>query len=348
MLNRRFIPIAVFMVCVAWSCAAGAAVTDRVRLVRGVENGEVKDMTPYQVTVDKGLPGTREVPVDQIKSITFEGEPAELAQARVSAGNGAFTKATQLLEKIDESQLKRDFIKQDVEFYKAYSAGRLALSGEGEITDAGKMLNTFVKSYPNNYHFLEASELMGDLLMAAGRFDFAEKQYAELAKAPWPDFKMRADVSLGRSLQAQKKHEEAIKQFDAAIALSDDTPDAQNQRQMALLGKAVSLADTGKTDEAIKAIQKVIQDADPQQKDLHARAYNALGECYEKAKQPKDALFAYLHVDVVYSNVPEQHAEALAHLIPLWKEVGQDERAREAQEALQQRYPNSKWAKQAK
>jgi len=34
---------------------------------------------------------------------------------------------------------------------------------------------------------------------------------------------------------------------------------------------------SGKGDDAVKIIQKVIQDADPQQKELHARAYNALG-----------------------------------------------------------------------
>jgi len=43
-------------------------------------------------------------------------------------------------------------------------------------------------------------------------FDFAEKQYVELAKAPWPVYKMRAAVSMGRSLQAQGKHAEAIQQ----------------------------------------------------------------------------------------------------------------------------------------
>ena len=72
----------------------------------------------------------------------------------------------------------------------------------------------------------------------------------------------------------------------------------------------------------------------------------ALGNCYEKARQNKEALFAFLHVDVLYNTVPEVHAEALAHLVPLWKAVGQEERSREARETLLQRYANSRWAKQ--
>ena len=242
--------------------------TDRVRLARGSEAGEVTEMTRYEVTLDKGATGSVPIAVNEIRAIVFEGEPAELTQARVNAGNGAFAKAHALLDKIAADQVKRDFVKQDIEFYKAYCASRLALSGEGEITDAGKQLNLFVRNNPDNFHFLEASEMMGDLLMASGRYDFAEKQYAELAKAPWPVYKMRAAVSLGRSLQAQGKHAEAIQQFDAALAMGDDGPDAQNQKLSATLGKAVSLAETAKGDDAVKIIQKVIQDADPQQKEL--------------------------------------------------------------------------------
>jgi hypothetical protein len=54
---------------------------------------------------------------------------------------------------------------------------------------------------------------------------------------------------------------------------------------------------------------------------------------------------AYLHVDVLYSSVPDAHAEALSNLIPLWQAVGQEERAREARKTLEQRYAGSKWAK---
>jgi tetratricopeptide (TPR) repeat protein len=343
---------------ILWCCAFATIVcgadlpralgeaTDRVRLARGSEAGEVSKMTRYEVTIDKGATGSVPLAVNEIRMIVFDGEPTELTQARVNSGNGAFAKALGLLEKVAADQVKRDFIKQDIEFYKAYCASRLALSGEGEITDAGKQLNSFVRNYPDNFHFLEASEMMGDLLMASGRFDFAEKQYAELAKAPWPVFKMRAAVSMGRSLQAQGKHADAIQQFDAALGMTDDGADAQNQKLSATLGKAVSLAEAGKGDDAVKIIQKVIQDADPQQKELHARAYNALGNCYEKSKQTKDALFAFLHVDVVYSNVPEAHAEALVHLVSLWKAIGNEEQSREARETLLQRHGKSKWAKQ--
>ncbi len=62
--------------CAISSLAAGMA--DRVRLMRGSESGEVSDTTPLEVTLNKGESNSRTIQVNQIKSIAFEGEPAEL------------------------------------------------------------------------------------------------------------------------------------------------------------------------------------------------------------------------------------------------------------------------------
>jgi tetratricopeptide (TPR) repeat protein len=328
--------------------AVAQRITDRVRLARGSETGEVVEMSPTEIILNKGLPGKRSVAVNQIRTVVFEGEPSELSQARTSAANGSYQKALDSLEKIDAAAIRRDFIKQDVEFYKAFCAGKLALNGNGEIIEAGRQLNGFVRANPKNFHYLAATELMGDLLMADGRFEPAQKQYAELAKAPWPDYKIRAAVAVGRTLQAQGKHAEAIAQFDSALAISDDSADAENQRLAATLAKAVSQAETGGVDQAVSSIEGIIQRTDLQEKELLARAYNALGSCHEKVGQTRDALLAFLHVDVLYNTVPEAHAEALAHMVPLWEAIGQQERARESREQLQQRYAESKWAKQVK
>jgi tetratricopeptide (TPR) repeat protein len=327
--------------------ATAQRLSDRVRLIRGSESGEVADMTPLEVTLNKGLPGNRSVAVNEIKSVVFDGEPTELSQARVSTTNGNYQKALDLLEKVNVAEVQRDYIKQDIDFYKAFCAGKLALTGNGEIADAGRHLNSFVRSYPKSFHYLAATELMGDLLMADGRFEPAQKQFAELAKAPWPDYKMRATVAVGRTLQAQGKHTEAIDQFDSALTIPGDSADAENQKLAATLAKSVSQAETGQVEQAVRSIEDIIQRTDPEQKVLHARAYNALGNCYEKAGKTKDALLAFLHVDVLYNTVPEAHAEALSHMVPLWEAIGQQERARESRTLLQERYAGSAWAKQA-
>ena len=326
---------------------AAQGVADRVRLMRGSEAGEVTDMTPYEVTLNKGLPGSREIAVNEIKAILFDDEPSELSQARVNAANGAYENALAIARK-DRSRHGRT---------RFHQAGHRVLQGAGArpscaLPARARSATPAGSSTPSSAAIrkisttLAAREAMGDLLMAGGGYENAEKQYAELAKAPWPDYKMRAAVAVGRSLQAQNKHAEAIQQFDAALAMPDDGADAQNQRLAATLGKAVSLAETGGVDEAVGIIEKVIQDADPEQKELHARAYNALGKCYEKAGQTKDALvWPSCTSTCSTTRCPKRTPRRSRTWRRCGQAIGQDERAAKRGRLLNERYGGSRWAK---
>lgn len=322
-----------------------AEFTDRIRTAGGSEAGEITATTPLEISLDKGSAGTIKIPFNSVRSVVLDEEPPELTQARLNAKNGGYATAIERLKQIDRARLKRELVKEDVEFYLAYCAAQQALGGKGEITDAGRKLNEFVRRNPQSFHYLEAVETMGDLLMASDKFAAAQRQYAELAKAPWPDYKMRAGVLLGRTLQAQGKHQAAIEQFDEVLASPEDSVAAKEQKLSAKLAKAVSLADAKQLDQAVALIEQMIIDTDPEQKELQARAYNALGDSYERAGRTKDALLAYLHVDVLYSTVPDAHAEALSHLGTLWDSVGQTERGRQARQMLQEQYRDSRWAK---
>jgi tetratricopeptide (TPR) repeat protein len=330
-----------------WLAVIGASAngqTDRVRLWNGTETGEITKTSPLEVTILRGS-ATKSIPISEIRSVVFGGEPAELTQARVNADNGGFKIALEALEKIDLAQVKRDLIRQDIEFYKAFIAAKQALLGERPIAEAGREMYAFVNSAKDSHHFLHATELLGDLLVASGKYSDAQRQYETLAKSPWPSYQMRAAVLTGRALQAESKHAEALQQFNAALSLKDDTEEGKRQALAAQLSKSVSLAATGKVDEGVQIIEQVIAQADPEDKELNARAYNALGSCYQLAGQTKPALFAYLHTDLLYNGVPEAHAEALARLAELWEKVGQPTQARQARETLQERYAATRWAK---
>jgi tetratricopeptide (TPR) repeat protein len=332
--------------CGAANQVSAQTVLDRVRTADGTETGKVTKMTPLAVTLDKASAGIQEIPVNEISTILFDEEPPELTQARINARNGGYATALDALKKIEIGRLERPFIAEDVQFYRALCEAKLALGGTGTIQEAGRALNGFVRRHPDNYHQFEAVEVMGDLLMAGKQWQSAHEQYAKLDSAPWPDYRMRAAVLVGRTLQAQGQHPAAIDEFDKVLAMPGDEGDIQQQKLTATLGKAESYAATGKIDEAVKMIEQVVRDANPEQMELHARAYNALGRSYEEAGKPKDALLAYLHVDVLYNTVPEAHAEALSHLVKLWQAVGQGERSREARETLEAKYAGSRWAQE--
>lgn len=342
---RCLIALVIISSALAASFASAATKTDRVRLTRGSESGEITETSPFEVTIDKGTGNAKKIAVNEIRSVILDGEPTELTQGRINAKNGGYSTALETLKKIDASKIDRELIREEIEFYVAFCAGKNALAGTGDLLESGRQLNEFVRAHPKSFHYLDAVETMADLLVVTEKYPAAQKQYEELAKAPWPDYKMRASILVGRTLQAQGKHDDAIRQFDVALADLDEGEAAQGQKQAATLGKAVSLTETKKIDEAVRLIEEVIQNTDPEQKELQARAYNALGACYERADRAKDALLAFLHVDVLYSSEADAHAEALSHLAKLWKTVGHDEQGRKAQQVLQEKYGKTKWAK---
>lgn len=339
--------LTVFVLSLAVVSTAGAQ-NDRIRTSSGTEAGKISAVSPVQIEFAKGSI-KKEIPVSEIESVQFGAEPSELTQARVNARNGGYQKAMQKLAAINLRDVKEDLIRQEIQFYKAFCTAQLAILGEADVSTAGRELTKFVNDNPNSFHRLQVTEVLGDLLAASGRYDKAAGMYRQLAKAPWPSYKVRAGVLIGKSLQAQEKHAEALTQFQEALALADDIQGDDtvgSQRLAAELGKAISLAATGKVDEGVKLVQSVLKGADPSDQQLQATAYNALGSCYRQAGKTKDALFAFLHVDLLFPTVPEAHAEALHHLAPLWEEIGKAGRAKEARQTLNERYASSKWAKQ--
>jgi tetratricopeptide (TPR) repeat protein len=180
--------------------------------------------------------------------------------------------------------------------------------------------------------------MVGDLLVASGKFDTAQTYYGRLAKAPWPDYQMRAGIALGKAQLAEKKTDEALQSFETVLKTSAKGPQADRQRLAATLGKSRCLAMVKKSDEAVRLAESVIAQADPEESNLLAEAYNALGVAYREAGRPKDALLAFLHVDVLYFTSRADHIEALENLITLWNEVQKPERAADAVQILKERY----------
>lgn len=326
--------------------ASPASAIDRVKLLAGNQaTGTITEITPTQVVVELGAT-RREHPVNEIATITFDEEPNELTQARFAIEAGRYADAATLLGKIKVAALKRPAIVADVEFYKAIAAARAALTGHGSVADAGRALVAFERAHPDSFHYFEACEALGDLLTLANLPDRAESYYAKLAAAPWPAYKMRAGVLQGRALVGQKKFDQAVTRFDDVLATSATGEEADALKRAATLGKAEAQAGSGQFDQAISAVEAIIAQADPENQELHARAYNVLGTCYKAAGKNQEALLAFLHVDLLYSRFPMQHAEALANLAALWSQLDKADRAAEAQTTLLEKYPQSTWAQQ--
>jgi tetratricopeptide (TPR) repeat protein len=322
-----------------------ARALDTVKVASGSSvSGKVTEMTALKVTIEKGST-VRTVPVNEIKSITFEGEPSTLNGVRNDVEADHFEQALSLLEKIDVATVTRTEVVQDIQFYKALCNARLAQAGTGSVVEAGKAMNAFIRANPESYHALEANEVVGDLLVANRSYAQAEAYYAKLTATPWPDYKMRAGVAMSRALMAQGKWAEATEALDGVLAIKGKTEAAAVQRGIAMAGKARCLAQQGQTDDAIKLANQLIEATDSDQTEVQALAYNALGAALRKANRNKEAIFAFLHVDLLYNTVPDAHAEALSNLVELWRATEEPDRAKQAEAALKDNYPSSPWAK---
>jgi tetratricopeptide (TPR) repeat protein len=275
-----------------------------------------------------------------------------LKTARQHAFTGRYEDALAVLEKIPSGRNSRPEIEQEIAFYKAYCQSQLALQSQSDgdgIRDAAARMRDFLNKNKDSCHWYPGNELFGDLAVANGSLPAAEKAYGELAKAPWAEYKMRAQVALGRVYLAQDKTDEAAKAFDAALAQNDGSDAAKLHKQAAAIGKARILVVQKKPDEAIRQLQPIIAQLEPEaadsaQLDLLSYAYSALGYAKRTAGRSKDALYDFLRVHVMYGQVPDAHAESLYNLGQLWDEFHEADRALKARLLLQQQYKNSPWA----
>jgi tetratricopeptide (TPR) repeat protein len=286
------------------------------------------------------------VPTYEIDSIRLGDEPPQLNLIRNQVNNGAYENALRALDRLNTDSIERAEVKAEVQYLRAYSNARLALGGSGDVSEAGKQIKAFIDANPNSYHFYSANELAGDLLVALGRYDLATNFYKALAAAPADAYKIRAGIDIGKAKLAEKKYPDALTEFDTALGLAEKGKSPETQKLSATLGKASCLAQTGQPEEGVKLAETVISKLPPEEVDLHAWAYVVQGNCYRQMPDhTKQALLAFLHVDVLYFSNPQLHAEALWNLASLWQDLKRTDRASQASSLLKERYPNSSWAK---
>ena len=220
--------IASILVAATCLAVAGVGRADSVKTLKSTIPGQITEMDPEKVVLRAIGDKTIEVPVNEIQTIFFDTDPTELRTAKTYVLTNRFAEAQAALERIKDDVTGRPENEQDVEFYKAICAAKLALAGTGKIADAGRLMKAFADKNTKSYHYYEASETVGDLLVAIREYALAAEYYARLEKAPWPDYKMRAGVAAGRALLAQGKINEAQSAFDRVVATEAEGELAQS------------------------------------------------------------------------------------------------------------------------
>lgn len=303
----------------------------------GMVSGKIESVNADFVTV-KEKTKTTKVPVDQISKVRFGDDPTGLAKVRSDVANGQIEQAKKQVAKVKPEG--RPLIKQEVDFFKALINSRLALQGQGNITNAAKEMNRFLTANSDSLRYYEACEVMGDLAMNLGKFKSAASYYAKLGKSKSPGIVTRGNLLQGDALLLRGETQQAAKMFQNAARSSD-----MRLKRLGDVGVAKCQVAAGNHADAVKRLEKIIADNDSKDVELFARAYNALGDAMESAGDSHAALDAYLHTDLLFYGESSQHAEALYHLQKLWSVANKPTEAARARRILKERYAASLWAK---
>lgn len=312
-------------------------------------SGKVTGVTKDKVSFETGKGEKKEIPANEVLEILWDGEPAALKSARNHEAAGRLQQALDGFAKATtDNKSDNAGIKLDIEYFTLRALAHMALTDPAKIPDVLKKLADFQSKNSDSRHFYGVAGLLVELNLVKGDAAGAKAAAEILEKATGNDQKMAAKIALGRVALLENKIPEAQQSFEAVAAMTGMSPSEASCRQEAKLGVARCLQLQSKFDEAIKLLSEVITQSAPEDAKIQAEAYVRQGDCYQAGSKTKDALLAYLHVDVLFSTEKAFHPEALYHLSRLWTAVQQPDRANEAADKLTAEYPNSPWAQKLK
>jgi tetratricopeptide (TPR) repeat protein len=343
---KTFSCICFVLIMVTGLKPSSAMQTDRVEVIKGAGrsvSGKITRVDPFGVTI-QAVDGTKEYATAQIAKLVFQGQPLEIERARTQINGGRFDGAIEELEKITEAP-KREEVKQEIEFIKALASAQIAFqSGPVTPQDAGRMLNDFVRKYPDSLHLYPATEMLGRLFTAVGKFDLAESEFAKLNDSKWPELVLKGNFLRGETLVEQGKFAEALAAYDAILKSTANDDLTQTYKLLSKIRIAKTNALAGNDGESVKTLEEIIRVENAENALVFSYAYNSLGSVYLKQNKLKESMMAFLHTSLLYTTERDNHAEALYHLAQIWPQLDQLDRANDSRQILKTRYRNSVWA----
>jgi hypothetical protein len=328
LLPRALLPAVLLGLAAAPAAAEDGKVTCRDRGARGVQavSGRIESESVAGVRVNGKMVSSADV-VD----VLYDVPGAIRLDYNSAAGAEAARPADAL--KGYEALLRNPavqgskFLKRHLEYKLAALAAARADEGAEQLQKAVAALEKFKKDHPDAWQLVPLTRTLGRLLLEKEPPDpdAARKAYDDLARAKDAPADVQQEFTflvIDLLLQAGKPAEAQQR----LAALPADNPRVQVYR----LGVQAA---PGKLAETAQRLEDFIdKTADPS---LKAAAYNMLGDCYRRdPAHKKDALYAYLWVDVIYNQDPVESAKAVGRLADLFQELKDDERAKKYRDRL--------------
>lgn len=323
-----------------------AEAVDSVVLATGSSaSGTIKTANKDEITVQAGA-RTQTIPTDTIVRVTWDREPIAIKNARGREGAGEYALALQLYKEAESGMGSvSDLGKKDLKYLVARTKARWALSDKSKADEAIAELEAWNTANPDSFRFYQLHEFLGKVYAAKGDVAKAKAAFEQIAGSKYNDLKMKGRNLTADLLLASDDVASALREYSAVAAMPASTPLEKEQKNKGRLGEARCMTREGQPEKAVEVANEVIRDTDKSQPGVHAEAFLRKGDALKAEQKNQQAVMAYLAVDLLFENQPEQHAEALYELSDLWAKVGQSDRASDARVRLEKKYPGSHWLK---
>jgi tetratricopeptide (TPR) repeat protein len=311
-------------------------------------SGRVVEESPAHIVCKSAGGATKEIAAPDILDITYEVPSSVKLTYR-----SALASERKL---VDRSGKEEDRKKAFHEAIKSYQEVLSRLAGEkskfaerhvhfkiarleawGAEEDPGRResaiaaLMKFMKEHAGGWQVSHGAELLAQLQIDQGDIDGARKTYETLAAAQSISKEMQQACQL-RIIEMLIRGKRLAEAEAKLQSLLKSVPASDPQAERVSVYRAECQGASGKLTEAVAQLEGII--AKTSNKDLKALAYNALGDCYRLNNRPKEALWPYLWVDVIYHQDRQEHLKAMAELAKLFEEQGDPARAKEYRDKL--------------
>jgi hypothetical protein len=228
---------------------------------------------------------------------------------------------------------------QYLEFKIAYTTARAAddadeVSWPEKAEAAQKLLGEYLITNPTGWEVWPIARAQAWLLLQLDRPANAAGTWAKLVKNP--------------DVPADLQREAALEEIDCLVRVKqvpEATARIAEQLKSATAGPikdrltiyqtALKLMGGAPQEDLVRWV-KPIQDVIDQTKDPGVRAvgYNMIGEVYMSANKPRDAMWEYLRVEVIYNQDRDEVAKAMLRLVKAFEAQQDDDRAHSYREKL--------------
>jgi hypothetical protein len=304
-------------------------------------SGKVTDEGPAKVTIDSSK---TPIPVGDIEDISYAGrlafdkrdkylkalkaeyedlEKAASAAAKKTALQAAITAYQNALSDVKAIP----FAERHLEYKIASLTARLANEDAKERKGAIDLLIKFKKNHSDGWQITRAVGRLADLQIANEDFTGATATLKEMENMKGLPDEVRIQIPgrLVDVLIGGKKYAEASTQIDKLLAgLKADSPEA-----FALRVKKIQVDGSvpGQLEKAVKQVDDLIKGA-KDRKQIPV-CYNVKGQLLLTNNRPKEALYEFLYVDLIYNEDPVEQGKACVELAKLFDKIKQPARAKE-------------------